>query len=323
VDLGYAVYHPYVEATNILHDAGVAAMFTCMRSLCGPAWLPTAVLLPHSRPADVTAYRALFRVTPHFDAEFAAVRFDGHWMKRYVAGADPQRLAHALERYKDAGHGDVVHDAFRAVRMLMLHRHCTGDDLARMLGVPRRTLSRRLEAHGITFREILDTVRFDVARQLLMDSDIALDDVANTVGYASITSFVRSFQRWSGVSPGRWRRSAAPDVHAGIAAQPAVWPFQAAVGHRIAVPSRSRRAVVRGSPRPCSPAENAGSPRKSIENGPIRPDVQKWKDRAGRREAPYLCASLPRAHWGGRGASSQASDHPIAATATAHLRSLT
>src|SRR4051794_15433976 len=71
VDLGYAVYHPQVRATNLLHDAGAAAIFNCMRSLCGPAWLPTAVLLPHSKPADVTPYRQLFKVTPRFDAEFA------------------------------------------------------------------------------------------------------------------------------------------------------------------------------------------------------------------------------------------------------------
>jgi len=208
VDLGYAVYHPQVMATDLLHDAGAAAVFNCMRSLCGPAWLPIAVLLPHSKPADVTPYRQLFKVTPRFDAEFAAVRFADHWMKRPVDGADPQRLAHALELCNDMERGDLVQRVFRAMRVLLLHGNSSGDELASMLSMHRRTLNRRLEAHGTTFREILDTVRFDVARQLLTDSHISLDDVADSLGYASVSPFMRSFQRWAGTTPARWRRAA-------------------------------------------------------------------------------------------------------------------
>jgi len=208
VDLGYAVYHPHVHATNLLHDAGVAAIFNSMRSLCGPAWLPSAVLLPHSKPADVTPYRQLFKVTPRFDAEFAAVRFADHWMKRPIEGADPERLARALARCSQMDGGDLVQRVFRAMRVLLLHGNSSGDDLARMLSMHRRTLNRRLEAHGTTFREILDAVRFDVARQLLTDSHISLDDVADTLGYASVSPFMRSFQRWAGTTPARWRRAA-------------------------------------------------------------------------------------------------------------------
>ena len=140
-------------------------------------------------------------MTPRFDAEFAAVRFADHWMKRPVDGADPQKLARALERCHAMEQGDLVQGVFRAMRVLLLHGNSSGDDLAQMLSMHRRTLNRRLEAHGTTFREILDTVRFDVARQLLTDSQISLDDVADTLGYASVSPFMRSFQRWAGTTP--------------------------------------------------------------------------------------------------------------------------
>jgi len=214
VDLGYAVYDPHVGPTNVLHDAGAAAIFGCMRALCGPAWLPLAVMLPRSKPADVTPYRQLFKVTPRFDVEFAAVRFASHWMDRPVDGADPERLARALLRCDERVCPDLVPRVFRAIRAMLLHRHCAGDDLARMLRMHRRTLNRRLEAAGTTFREVLDAVRFDVARQLLTDSHISLDDIASTLGYATVTSFMRSFQRWAGVSPGRWRQDSASRAEA-------------------------------------------------------------------------------------------------------------
>ena len=71
----------------------------------------------------------------------------------------------------------------------------------------RRTLNRRLKAEGTTFQRVLDEVRFDIARDLLSNSNVHLDDIAATLGYAAVTPFMRTFRRWSGTTPGQWRRS--------------------------------------------------------------------------------------------------------------------
>jgi AraC-like DNA-binding protein len=78
-----------------------------------------------------------------------------------------------------------------------------------MLAMHRRTLNRRLKAEGTTFQQVLDNVRFTVARQLLSGSDVPLDDVAATLGYAGVNPFMRTFRRWTGTTPGRWRHEAA------------------------------------------------------------------------------------------------------------------
>jgi AraC-like DNA-binding protein len=84
----------------------------------------------------------------------------------------------------------------------------------------RRTLNRRLKAAGTTFQQVLDTVRFEVARQLLADSELTLDDVAAAIGYAGVTPFMHTFRRWAGTTPDRWRRAAA------AARQGEEWPVQ-------------------------------------------------------------------------------------------------
>ena len=71
----------------------------------------------------------------------------------------------------------------------------------------RRTLNRRLKAEGTTFQHVLDEVRFEIARDLLSNSNVHLDDIAATLGYAAVTPFMRTFRRWSGTTPGQWRRS--------------------------------------------------------------------------------------------------------------------
>jgi AraC-like DNA-binding protein len=140
------------------------------------------VFIPHARPRDIGPYRRLLKVQPRFDAEFCAIRFAASWLSRPVAGSDPVRRREALAQLEAAGAGEFVDQVIRAVRTVLLQGKHSGDDVAQMLSMHRRTLNRRLQARGTTFQQVLDKVRFDVARQLLGESDIPLDDVANHAG---------------------------------------------------------------------------------------------------------------------------------------------
>jgi AraC-like DNA-binding protein len=72
----------------------------------------------------------------------------------------------------------------------------------------RRTLNRRLHAEGTTFQQVLDRVRFAVAKELIEDSRVSLHDIAAALGYAGLAPFMRAFRRWTGTTPGAWRQSA-------------------------------------------------------------------------------------------------------------------
>jgi len=152
VDFGYAIYHPDIVGTDQIYDAVAAGVFNFLRTLCGPGWLPSEVLLPHAKPADVTPYRQLFKLQPRFDAETSAIRFSDQWMKRRVDGADPARLSAALVLASQVDRAELIQKVFRGLRMLLLHGSSSGDELAELLMMHRRTLNRRLEAQGTTFR---------------------------------------------------------------------------------------------------------------------------------------------------------------------------
>jgi AraC-like DNA-binding protein len=206
VDLGYAIYAPGVAGTSQIYDALMAGGCNYMRDLCGTGWSPSEVLFPHAKPVDVGPYRHHFRAALRFDTETCALRFPAHWLERAIPGADPARLRDAEREAESAGRGTLVQQVYRALRILLLHGHSSGNEVAAMLAMHRRTLNRRLKAEGTTFQEILDQVRYEVARELLADTHVAIDDIAATLGYASVSPFVRSFGRWSGTTPGRWRR---------------------------------------------------------------------------------------------------------------------
>jgi len=78
-------------------------------------------------------------------------------------------------------------------------------DVARALHVSVRTLQRRLTAAKTSYREELDQVRSELARQYLQDPTVAIAEVALLLGFADQSSFHRAFERWTGDPPGRWR----------------------------------------------------------------------------------------------------------------------
>ncbi len=80
--------------------------------------------------------------------------------------------------------------------------------MAERLGMHPRAMRRRLRAEGATFEAIKDQVRQVAAKELLRLSDLKIADISATLDYASPSSFVHAFRRWSGTSPELWRNEA-------------------------------------------------------------------------------------------------------------------
>jgi AraC-like DNA-binding protein len=84
----------------------------------------------------------------------------------------------------------------------------TVDRVAGQLGMSVRTLSRRLEGEGTSFRHLLDSVRHELAVAHLRDPRMELTEIAFLLGYSESSAFHRSFRRWTGRTPVEFRRQA-------------------------------------------------------------------------------------------------------------------
>jgi len=78
--------------------------------------------------------------------------------------------------------------------------------LAADAGMTERTLQRRLKAHGLAFRDIVDEARHLAAVEWLTTSDTSISEVAFRLGYSDTISFSHAFRRWTGTSPAAVRR---------------------------------------------------------------------------------------------------------------------
>ncbi|MBA3577699.1 MAG: helix-turn-helix transcriptional regulator [Sphingomonas sp.] len=73
------------------------------------------------------------------------------------------------------------------------------------LGMSRQTLYRRLKAEDVTFEEILDAKRRQLAIRYLSMERISVKGAAYKLGFSDPASFSRAFKRWTGISPSQFR----------------------------------------------------------------------------------------------------------------------
>lgn len=78
-------------------------------------------------------------------------------------------------------------------------------EVASAFGLSVRTLTRRLEQEGRSFRGIRDDLRRDMAVQLLTQSRASVDSIATLVGFENTAAFCRAFRLWMQSSPGAYR----------------------------------------------------------------------------------------------------------------------
>ena len=72
---------------------------------------------------------------------------------------------------------------------------------AEIADLSTRTLQRRLADEQLSYRGLLDAVRYETAVDLMQTTDNTVTDIANLLGYTDPSHFARAFRRMAGVSP--------------------------------------------------------------------------------------------------------------------------
>jgi AraC-like DNA-binding protein len=92
-----------------------------------------------------------------------------------------------------------------AIAPLLPHGAVRAGDVAGKLGLSQRTLARRLASEGVTFAEVLDQLRYDLAKSYLQERNLRISTIAWLLGYQEVSAFTHAFKRWSGKTPRQMR----------------------------------------------------------------------------------------------------------------------
>ncbi|NGY06242.1 helix-turn-helix transcriptional regulator [Solimonas terrae] len=104
---------------------------------------------------------------------------------------------------------DLLGELQRRILEALPEGGATLDAIAARLGFSERTLQRRLQGARLNFQQLVEQLRFEVARRHLQQGELPLTEIGYQLGYSEPSAFSRAFRRWSGASPLAYRRRVA------------------------------------------------------------------------------------------------------------------
>jgi AraC-like DNA-binding protein len=188
----------------------MTALVRVCRHLTGLRLLPNRVRLMHHRARNAE-FAEFFGDNIEFDAAADDITFSNNIRQSPVVSADPYLNKLMISYCEEAiSHRRSTRGSFRSmvenvVVPLLPHGKTQLSEIARELGVSQRTFARRLSEEGLSFSEVLDGLRSDLANRHLADRDLAISQIAWLLGYRDVGAFSHAFKRWTGKTPGKAR----------------------------------------------------------------------------------------------------------------------
>ncbi|MBH9306723.1 helix-turn-helix domain-containing protein [Pseudomonas aeruginosa] len=165
------------------------------------------------RNGDGRAYEEYFRVPVYFAGAGITFTLPEELLEAEIATANSAVFQASLALGSKAFNTRVTREmgGYRqrivALLEVLQDRYPSIAWVARQLKVTERTLRRRLADEGTNYREVLDLVRHDRARQLLRDERLRIEEVAERLGYMDTSSFRHAFRRWTGQCANDYRQA--------------------------------------------------------------------------------------------------------------------
>lgn len=197
-------------AARIMRDANLAVILRYVRLRLDPGYQPAAVDLMHeSAEGRDDLYQQYLGGNIAFGSDRNIVWFAADELDRTLPGANPE-----LARQNDGvltqfrarmQESSAMLQAQARIVELLPSGTCSKTAVAKAMFMSARTLHNRLAAEGTSYQRLFDETREALARQYILQPDLAVSEVGELLGFTDHSSFTRSFQRWMGCSPSAYR----------------------------------------------------------------------------------------------------------------------
>jgi AraC-like DNA-binding protein len=188
-----------------------------MRSILGADWQPKAMemLSPWCPAYERTG---LPDCPIQWNAPTISVAIDRQDMAVRLAGSAPCQGDKPIKSIPDLSEASpelVCETIFGLLRQEGRNM----SDVANCFGLTKRSFHRRLDSHGLHFRQIVENFRIERAMNVLQLEDVSVTELSLELGYDHPQNFARAFRRLVGLSPRQYRsafsKTADELVHSG------------------------------------------------------------------------------------------------------------
>lgn len=201
---------PACQATEL----AIGVLHRMCAALLGNRWKPLAIHFTHPKPPDTRIHRRLFGCAVNFQADFNGLVFASSELDSPNPRAEPAMARYAerfVEDLSAAKLPSIVREVRQAIYLMLPAGRATLEHVAQGLGTSVRTLQRQLDAAQLSFSDLLDEVRRDLAVRYVGHTEYPMVRVSELLGYTTPSSFTRWFSGQFGQAPITWRSRVRPN----------------------------------------------------------------------------------------------------------------
>jgi len=199
----------------LLEQMDLAIVVTISRWFANrPDLNPNWVTFRHVRPSDVQEYQALFRCPISFSQAETAISISEEYVHMPLPHANPQLhrimqdlCAQLLKQLGSSLEPAWVAKAQRAILESFKYGLPEFEVIAAQIDLSGDAFKEHLKQRGTSFREFVDNLRKDLALGYVRDPQLQLADISYLLGFSEQSAFQRAFKRWTGKTPGDYRKN--------------------------------------------------------------------------------------------------------------------
>ncbi len=209
------VPHPRVDAGlyRFLVELQFGIHMSLHRDVMGPSFVAQEFHFAYDSPNDAHTYPAAFGCKVLFGQAENKFLFDAGWLDgtpllgNQITYSALARLCDELLKELELHLG--VAGKVREVLLANLAQPASFDAIARHLAMTPRTLRRKLQEENTSYRDLIDELRMHVAIKYLRDTQLTVEDIADSLGFSEAANFRHAFRRWTEKAPQDFRRMGA------------------------------------------------------------------------------------------------------------------
>jgi len=200
-----------------LAEENIAGALTFAKWISGCNTPPLYIHFQHPEPKNTGEHQRIFNCPIFFNQDRTEIQLPKEYILEDLPQADPS-FAKKMDRYAEEQilklpqSDSIIDQASVKLADLLQSGIPSIEKLADAMDINIRTLQRQLKAEGLGYKALLETTRGQLASIYMQQESLSLTDIAFLLGFSEQSSFQRAFKRWTGDTPGKYRKSLCNDT---------------------------------------------------------------------------------------------------------------
>lgn len=211
---GHIDFHPETPACRQYTEHIMAIVRLGVSRFIGPPFdKPLELKLQHSAPDDLALHHKVFGCPIVFNAQRTEMSYDIRVLDKKMSqrGKMLKPLFNLYLKHQQKKLPKNLTPIISAVTDLMPYVLSSGrsdiKSVSHVLNMSPKKMQRLLKEEGTNYSALRDSVRAQITKRMLFESDMSITNIASLLGYASTVPFANACKRWYALSPRELRKS--------------------------------------------------------------------------------------------------------------------